>query len=67
MPKRKTSRLAKKKFRVNAKGRLKRYQANTSHNTSKHGPKRRRRLRHPTGVDGTNHDQVIRMLPYAAS
>jgi large subunit ribosomal protein L35 len=65
MPKMKTNRTAKKKFRVGAKGTLKRAQAFTSHMTAKRGPKRRRRLRAIVVVDKTNSGAVRRQLPYA--
>ena len=64
MPKIKTNRLAKKKFRFTSKGKLKRAQAFTSHNTAKQTPKRRRQLRHPVVVDKTNERALKRMLPY---
>ena len=66
MPKMKSNRLAGKKFRVNAAGKLKRAQANVTHNTGKRAPKRMRRLRHGKMVDDSNMYQVGRQLPYRA-
>ena len=63
MPKIKTNRMAHKKFRVNAKGKLKRAQAYKSHNTGKKSPKRRRQLRACTRVDSANAGAVKRQLP----
>jgi large subunit ribosomal protein L35 len=64
MPKMKTNKTASKKFRVSRKGRVKRAQAFTSHNTAKKSPKRLRRLRAILTVDETNTKAVKRMLPY---
>ena len=64
MPKMKTNRLAYKKLRVNAKGKVKRAQANVTHNTGKKSPKRMRRVRHGKIVDDTNMRAVNEMLPY---
>jgi len=44
MPKIKTNKLARKKFRTNAKGAVKRGQCNKSHNTAKRSAKRMRKL-----------------------
>ena len=65
MPKMKSNRMARKKFRVSGKGRLKKAQANTSHNSGKKPAKRMRQLRGNTGVDSTNEYLVRRMLPYS--
>lgn len=64
MPKLKTNRLARKKFRVTGKGRVKRSQANTSHNTGKKSAGHMRRLRGRLVVDKTNEKAVKRQLPY---
>ncbi len=63
MPKMKTNRTAYRKFRVGGTGTVKRACAFTSHNTSKRGPKRHRRLRGRPVVDATNLDGVKGMLP----
>jgi large subunit ribosomal protein L35 len=65
MPKMKTNRLARKKIRVGGKGRLKKAQANTSHNTGKRSNKRMRPLRKRTGIHETNEKLVRAQLPYA--
>ena len=64
MPKMKTNRLAYKKVRVNAKGKIKRTQANVTHNTGKRAGKRMRRLRHGKMTDKTNMRALNEMLPY---
>ncbi|NLF24404.1 MAG: 50S ribosomal protein L35 [Deltaproteobacteria bacterium] len=63
MPKMKTSRMALKKVRINASGRLKRGQAGKSHNTAKKSPKRRRQLRAYKAVDSANQRSLRRQLP----
>jgi large subunit ribosomal protein L35 len=66
MPKMKTNRTAFRKFKVGAKGRLRRAQAGTSHNTAKKSAKRIRQLRKIIGVDSTNEISLFTMLPYRA-
>lgn len=63
MPKMKTNRMASKKFRVCGSGRVKRKQANTSHNTGKKSASHMRHLRGGKMVDKTNLDAVRAMLP----
>ena len=63
MPKMKTNKMASKKFRVMGSGRVKRKQANTSHNTAKRAPKRMRNLRGTTMVDSTNLTAITGLLP----
>lgn len=67
MPKMKTNRLAYKKLRTNAKGKVKRTQANVTHNTGKRSPKRMRRLRHGKMVHDTNMRAIEGMLPHHKS
>jgi len=67
MPKMKTNKMAAKKFRANAAGKLKRGQANTSHNTAKMTPKRRRQLRGQVWVDDTNVKAIRKMMPYTVA
>jgi large subunit ribosomal protein L35 len=67
MPKMKTNRLAYKKLRTNAKGKVKRTQANVTHNTGKRSPKRMRRLRHGKMVDDSNMRAIEGMLPHYKS
>ena len=64
MPKKKTNKTAHKKFRVGGNGRIKRRQANTSHNTAKRAPKRMRQLRGTENLDDANLRSVKGMLPY---
>ena len=64
MPKIKTNRTAYKKYRANAKGKVKRGRANRSHNTAKRAPKRMRQLRSSTLVSVSDMPNVMRMLPY---
>lgn len=64
MPKMKTNRTAKKKYRVGAKGTVKRSQANTSHNTGKKAQKRMRQLRPGVTVDSANMNAIRGQLPY---
>ena len=66
MPKIKSSRMARKKFRVSASGRVKRAQAFKRHNTAKRGPKRRRQLSVVVSVDKVEEAAVKRLLPYAS-
>ena len=65
MPKKKTNRTAHKKFRVGGNGRVKRRQANTSHNTAKRAPKRMRQLRGNANLNEANLRSVEGMLPYS--
>jgi large subunit ribosomal protein L35 len=62
MPKLKTNKLAKKKFRVTGKGKVKRAQANMSHNTAKKSAKRKRHLRGMKYVDSANMNDVKRQI-----
>ncbi|OOB79765.1 MAG: 50S ribosomal protein L35 [Epulopiscium sp. Nele67-Bin002] len=62
MPKIKTNRAAAKRFKVTAKGKLKRSKAYTSHILTKKSPKRKRNLRHPALVDKSNEKQMKRLL-----
>ena len=65
MPKMKTNRMARKKIRVAASGRLKRARANTSHNSGKKPAKRMRQLKGRTGIDQTLEKKVRIMLPFS--
>ncbi|RMG42408.1 MAG: 50S ribosomal protein L35 [Candidatus Dadabacteria bacterium] len=64
MPKMKTNRMAYKKYRANASGKLKRGQAFKSHNTAKKTPKRRRQLRGSVEVSAADKRTARRLLPY---
>jgi large subunit ribosomal protein L35 len=65
MPKLKTNRTVAKKIKVSRSGRVKRAQANTSHNTGKRAPKRMRLLRRRVNLDSANERSIKRSLPYA--
>ena len=64
MPKIKTNRTAYKKFKTNAKGKLKRGPAFHSHNTAKKSPKRRRQGRGLKAVSVADVGLVKGMLRY---
>ncbi len=65
MPKMKTNRLAYKKFRVGASGKVKHARASTSHNTGKKSAKRMRQLKGTKVVDATSIDHMRGLLPFA--
>lgn len=62
MPKLKSNRGARKRFRVTAKGKFKRGHANTSHILTKKTRKRKRNLRKQVIVSDADHRQVGRLL-----
>ena len=62
MPKTKSNSGAKKRFRLTAKGKIKRRRANTSHILTKKAPKRKRHLRSAGAVDATDVRRVRRLL-----
>lgn len=62
MPKLKSNRGARKRFRVTAKGKFIRNHANKSHILTKKTRKRKRNLRKSAVVSPANHDQVRRLL-----
>ncbi len=62
MPKMKTHRAAAKRFRKTGTGKLKRRRAYKSHILAKKSRKRKRRLRKPTLVAGSDVKRVKRML-----
>jgi len=64
MPKMKSCSSAKKRFRVTAKGRVKRGQSHRSHILTKKSTKRKRKLRSPNSVHESDIVLVHRMLPY---
>ena len=63
MPKIKSSRMARKKYRISASGKVKRSQAFKRHNTAKRGPKRRRQLSAVIPVSSVDEKAVRRLLP----
>ena len=65
MPKLKTKRSAKKRFKVRSGVTIKRSQAFKRHILTKKTTKNKRHLRGTTGVHATDKDHVRSMLPYA--
>ena len=64
MPKMKSHSGAKKRFRLTATGKVKRYSQNKSHILSKKSTKRKRRLRTGTYVSITQEKTVKGLIPY---
>jgi large subunit ribosomal protein L35 len=62
MPKMRTSSGAKKRFRLTAKGKVKRGKANTSHILTKKSPKRKRKLRTSTTASRADESRMRRLL-----
>jgi large subunit ribosomal protein L35 len=64
MPKLKTNRGAAKRFKVTAKGKVKRRRAFLRHINSHKTRKQKRRLGKPAVVDKANEKAIKRLLPY---
>lgn len=64
MPKIKTNRGALKRFRITAKGKIKRKRAFSRHILTGKPSKRKRRLRRPDYVEGANLKAIKKFLPY---
>jgi large subunit ribosomal protein L35 len=62
MPKMKTHRGAKKRFKVTGSGKITRRQINKNHILEKKSPKRKRQARRTEEVTGGNRDNVRRQL-----
>lgn len=62
MPKLKSNRGAKKRFRVTGTGKIMRSHAYKSHILTKKTTKRKRNLRKSSVIDGTNEPSVRRMI-----
>ena len=62
MPKMKSNSGAKKRFKVTAKGRLKRQKAYHSHILTKKSPKRKRKLRSDTLVSNVDEPRMKRLI-----
>jgi len=62
MPKMKTKSSAKKRFRLTAKGRVRRFKAYKSHILTKKHPKRKRGLRKATVVSKADESRIKRVL-----
>ena len=65
MPKMKTKSGAKKRFKLNSSGRIKRGQAFKSHILTKKTTKSKRQLRGMVGVHDADKAMVRAMIPYA--
>jgi large subunit ribosomal protein L35 len=65
MPKIKTNRGAAKRFRVTAKGKVKRKRAFQRHILTTKSAKRKRHMRRPQIVDPADERNVKRLIPYA--
>lgn len=62
MPKMKSNSGAKKRFKVTAKGRVKRQKAFASHILTKKSPKRKRNLRQSTLVDKADEKRIKKLI-----
>ena len=62
MPKQKTNKAAKKRFKITAGGRILRRHAMKSHNLEKKSAKRRRSFRRDVPLDRTDAREVRRLL-----
>jgi large subunit ribosomal protein L35 len=62
MPKQKTKSAARKRFKLTAKGKVRRYRAFKSHILTKKHPKRKRRLRQATTVSAADERRIKRLL-----
>lgn len=62
MPKQKTKSSAKKRFRLTAKGRVRRFKAYKSHILTKKHPKRKRGLRQATLISKADEPRIRRLL-----
>lgn len=62
MPKQKTHKATKKRFRLTATGKAKHRQAGTSHLAMRKSHKRKRKLRRPAVLDGIEAAKVRRVL-----
>jgi large subunit ribosomal protein L35 len=62
MPKQKTKSAARKRFKLTAKGKVKRFRAFKSHILTKKHPKRKRRLRQGTTVSAADQRRITRLL-----
>ena len=65
MPKMKTRRSAAKRFRITGSGEFKRSKSFHSHILESKSPKRKRNLRKAGLVSKSDHERVVKMLPYA--
>ena len=66
MPKLKTNRSAKKRFRKTGTGKVRRNQAFKNHILTKKTTKRKRQMRRTSAVHSTNTRAIRSMLPYSS-
>ncbi len=64
MPKMKTNRAARKRFRKTGSGRIRRAKAYKNHILTKKSQKRKRSMRKSALVHSADHKNVSRLLPY---
>lgn len=64
MPKIKTHSASKKRFKITATGKVKRFKAGKSHILNHKSSKRLRGLRHSTTADTTNEATIKKLIPY---
>lgn len=62
MPKQKTHRLAKKKFKVTGTGKILRRKGPQAHKLEKKSAKLKRSFRRPTELSGSDYREVVRLL-----
>ena len=62
MPKKKTKSAARKRFKLTAKGKVRRFRAFKSHILTKKHPKRKRRLRQGTMLTKADEGRIKRLL-----
>lgn len=62
MPKQKTKRSARKRFKITGTGKVKRFKAFKSHILTKKHPKRKRRLRQATTLSTADEGRIKRLL-----
>lgn len=65
MPKIKTNRAAAKRFKLTAKGKVRRRQAGLRHINTTMSSKHKRRLRKPALVHPSKQEQIKKLIPYA--
>lgn len=64
MPKQKTNKAARKRFKITKKGKVKYVKAGRRHILGKKSRKRKRKLRKPGYLNKTQARQIRRLLPY---
>jgi len=65
MPKLKTHKGAKKRFKITGSGKIRKYSPFTGHLFTHKTAKRKRKLRQPSIVDKTDERRIKRLLPYS--